>query len=168
MPGPRDLIRLYSRTQFDPATECMNWEGAVTATTGYGKVKLDGRVMDTHRASWILSHGDIAPGMQICHTCDNRRCINPRHLFLGTRSDNMVDAAIKGRIDMKAVRAASPGKLTDTQVREIFTRVNAGEDRASLAAAYNVSTTTISKIRYLRKQRYQDVLADLVADQLAS
>lgn len=164
---PHEIVKLYSRAEYDPATECMNWTGAVTATTGYGKVKFAGRAMDTHRASWILTHGDIAPGMQICHTCDNRRCINPRHLFLGTRSDNMVDAAVKGRIDMRAVRAKATNKLTDLQVREIFTRVNAGEDRATIAAAYGVSPTTISKIRYLRNQRYQDILVDLAATEVA-
>ncbi|KTS90704.1 hypothetical protein NS183_07935 [Microbacterium testaceum] len=139
----------------------MNWDGAITASTGYGKVNLAGKVMDTHRASWILSHGDIAPGMQICHTCDNRRCINPRHLFLGTRSDNMIDAALKGRIDMTAVRSAAAPKLSDAQVREIFSRVNAGEDRTTIANEYGVSPTTISKIRHLRKPRYEQIVGDL-------
>jgi plasmid stability protein len=163
MIAPNFIANFFMRTELDPETGCMEWQGAITASTGYGKVKLEGRAVDAHRAAWTITHGDIAAGMMICHTCDNRKCVNPRHLFLGTRSDNMIDANLKGRLDMRSVRAAQPGRLSDEDVREIFTRINAGESRDALAERFGVDPTTISKIRYKQRGRYVDVLADLEA-----
>lgn len=157
---PDFIARFYGRTSLNPETGCFEWQGAVSPN-GYGKAKFGPKPIDTHRVAWMLTHGDIAPGMMICHTCDNRRCVNPRHLFLGTRSDNMVDAALKGRLDPRKARAGLAPKLTDTDVREIFSRVNAGEDRTVLAAQFGVSPTTISKIRHKRVARYEQIVDDL-------
>ena len=54
--------------------------------------------MGAHRAMWIQTFGPIPEGACVCHKCDNGKCVNPDHLFLGTRSDNMKDAYVKGRI----------------------------------------------------------------------
>lgn len=161
---PDFITHFYGRTALNPETGCFEWQGAVSAN-GYGKAKFGPKPIDTHRAAWILTHGDIAPGMMICHTCDNRRCVNPRHLFLGTRSDNMIDAALKGRLDPSRARAGVANKLSDEDVREIFTRINAGEQRADLAERFGVSPTTISKIRHKRVARYEDLLGELDEEQ---
>lgn len=161
---PADIARFYARTTVERDTGCFAWQGAITAGTGYGKVKLGDKIMDAHRASWILTHGEIPRGADICHTCDNRACVNPRHLFIGSRSDNMIDALEKGRLNLQALFDAHYVTLSDEQVREVYRRSHAGEERAALAAEFGVSPTTVSKIRLLRLKRYRELLgADMAA-----
>ena len=79
------------------------------------------KVMAAHRAAWILYKGEIPAGIFVCHTCDNRRCCNPAHLFLGTQKDNLQDMKRKGRShmppkerrDRMAERFAIPFRLID-------------------------------------------------------
>ena len=78
---------------------CWLWKGAVRQHTGYGTLRLDPTHMVlAHRLSYELFVGDIPDGLHVCHHCDVRHCVNPAHLFTGTRSDNMKDAYDKGRL----------------------------------------------------------------------
>jgi hypothetical protein len=131
-------------------TGCMEWQGAITKRTGYGKVKSNGKAIDTHRAAWIALNGPIPNGLHVCHTCDNRSCINGTHLFLGTHSENMLDAARKGRLPMNAPRgsANSSAKLTEAQVLEIHFLARSGEfTQKAIADRYGVSRRTVGQIR---------------------
>jgi hypothetical protein len=75
---------------------CLLWNGQVN-NKGYGQVKLVGRWIYVHRLSYFIFRGQIPNKLMVLHTCDNTRCVNPAHLFLGTQKDNMQDCKNKGR-----------------------------------------------------------------------
>lgn len=76
---------------------CWDWNGPVAPNPGYPKLGIGKRgKIYAHRLSYLIHHGAIPDGKHVCHTCDNKRCSNPAHLFLGTNLDNARDAREKG------------------------------------------------------------------------
>jgi hypothetical protein len=84
----------------DKTDSCWLWTAGLRGKTGYGAIKINGKVVDAHRLSYELHNGDIPIGMYVCHRCDNRKCVKPEHLFLGSPKDNWKDAVDKGRIKL--------------------------------------------------------------------
>jgi hypothetical protein len=102
---------------------CWLWMGCHDGC-GYGMILVRGTRLKTHRYSWMLHNGEIPEGMHVCHTCDNPKCVNPAHLFLGTHLDNMRDMISKGRLVALPGEKNGRAKLTQDDIREIRIMLN--------------------------------------------
>lgn len=136
------IARLLSKIRVDENTGCWNWTAAITED-GYGRIKIAGNRRFAHRISYELHNGAIPVGVLVCHECDDRTCINPRHLFLGTQADNVADMVAKGRQSRGDSHARA--KLTSADVAAI--RASQGASRRELAKRYSISIGYISAIR---------------------
>lgn len=125
---------------------CWNWTGTIRSQrTGYGVTWVGHRAVSAHRMAWYLANGPI-PGHDVCvlHKCDNRKCVNPKHLFLGTKAENVWDMVSKGRQWRPLGEKNSQAKLTDAQAAEI---ASSKERNMDLASRYGVSRGLISMIK---------------------
>ena len=131
-------------------TECWVWAGSMNSN-GYGRFIQGNRHLLAHRASYEFFIGPIG-GLKVCHTCDNRACVNPHHLWLGTQSDNLKDASNKGRMFRPDTNAERNGKtkLTWDDVRKIRKMASSGRRKSIIAEDFNVSPSSISDIVNMR------------------
>lgn len=126
---------------------CWNWQSSIDGA-GYGMIATQKGVhLKAHRFSWTLSRGEIPESLFVLHRCDNRRCVNPDHLFLGTHQDNMDDMVSKGRLPPHNGEKNGASKLTEEKVLAIRSDPRS---QSKIAVDYGVTQTAISKIK-LRK-----------------
>jgi hypothetical protein len=124
--------------------ECWVWQRSV-AGEGYGQIKLtkERRQTYAHRVAYELAYGELPQGKQVCHSCDNPPCVNPRHLFVGSSHDNHQDMKRKGRHLFGEKNGNSV--LTEQKVREILALLPF-VPQWDLATRYGVAPITISRI----------------------
>lgn len=122
---------------------CWEWTGALQRD-GYAHFGINSKTTSSHRYAYEQLVGPIPEGMDLLHSCDNRKCVNPAHLRPGTHDENMVDCVAKGR------RAT---KLKPAQVQEIRRRATGKNDK-ELSAEYGVTDKQIWTIRTRRQWRH--------------
>jgi hypothetical protein len=148
--------RYWAKVIPEPNSGCWLWLGFQTPR-GYGMLgfkRLGVRSNQYgHRMMFRAATGQSPGDLEVCHHCDQPSCVNPEHLFLGNRFDNMRDAAAKGRT-ASGVRNGS-SKLAPAQVIEIRQRHQQGESMRRLARAYGVSDGAIAKV--IRRQTWARV-----------
>ena len=125
---------------------CWDWTGG--KVRGYGEIWINGKMVRAHRFSWEIHNGPIPEGTCVCHHCDNRSCVNPAHLFLGTYADNVHDMLAKGRGYRACGKANGNSKLTEQDIHKI--RILIKDKRLSLKKIgfmFGVSGTAISWVK---------------------
>lgn len=130
---------------------CWEWTGSLSGS-GYGQLGRSGHgngIVLAHRVSWTIHYPmtPLTPGICVCHHCDNRVCIRPDHLFLGTTAENTLDMVAKMR--HKAPRGAChwAAKLNEKDVAEIRDRLRRGQRGVDIAAHFSISPAQVSSIK---------------------
>lgn len=137
---------------------CWEWKGAIDRY-GYGVFSIGKKTVKAHRISYEVFYAEPLNDLLCLHKCDNRRCVNPQHLFAGTNLDNMRDKVQKNRCYSGDQKGENNGasKLTDNQVREIRQLYNSGKyTKSQLGKMYKVHRTTIYYI--VNKKTYKHIL----------
>jgi hypothetical protein len=141
-----NFVKFWSNT--DVKDGCWEWLGG-KATNGYGMMWDGEKKLYSHRVSFELFNGEIKEKC-ICHTCDNRGCVNPKHLWQGSYKDNINDAVIKGRMR----QGLKVGKFTGEQIKQIRQKYKPRKNSlGKVAKEYGVSRACIYFI--VTKQHYK-------------
>ena len=144
--------RFWKKVRVLGPDDCWEWTAALSAS-GYGKFYVKGdAVRPAHRVSYEMHTGKKIGDLCVCHRCDNRTCVNPSHLYLGTRADNNRDTRERGRWNPEARGKLGSqnvkAKLTDEDAIIVAELYNNGAPLKSIAARFEVNSSTIQRIVY--------------------
>lgn len=145
------IYRFWSKVAITGPADCWIWQGHRNRH-GYGMYTFGRRGHNASRAAWILTHGEPPTGMLVCHRCDNRLCVNPAHLFLGTPQANTADMNAKGRHPHTKPQRVLRGtdnhlaKLTEEVVLEIRALRDSGWTYDRLGARFGLAKSHIGRI----------------------
>lgn len=137
--------RFWEKVSQKSEDECWNWN-AGTDGTERGAFSFHGKPERAYRVAWILTNGEIPDGMSVCHKCDNPRCCNPKHLFIGTQADNALDMWNKGRGASPRGERNGRAKLTTENILEIRQLSAQGLSSRKIASRMDVSKTQINEV----------------------
>ncbi len=144
----RQISKFWNKIRLIGASDddCHEWTRAMSPL-GYGVVRMEGRNFFTHRVAYFLKHGPFPNKLNICHHCDNPKCCNSNHLFLGTQADNIHDMFQKDRRpSAKGIRHGS-AKLNDVVIQEIRALYATGKHtQRGLAKVYGMAYSGIFRI----------------------
>lgn len=143
-------FRFWRKVKKGKDDECWNWIGSI-GPDGYGAVYIGPagavRQLKAHRISYVYTNGPIPDGMCVLHKCDNPSCVNPAHLFLGTRKDNNLDKVQKGRQPHNQGETNPRAKLTRQGAEEIRKMLDAGYTQTELARMFDIGQAQISRVK---------------------
>lgn len=141
--GRRDRFERYACILDQDA--CVPWSGFISAETGYGQFAWKTSTsIGAHVASYLIYKGAVPAGMLVRHTCDNRSCVNPKHLLLGTYVDNMRDAMERRRV--ACGERAHSAKMTAAKVADLRQKYAAGARQVDLAIEFGVGQAAVSQM----------------------
>jgi len=141
------LMKLYDRKVLKNPAGCWSW---IDIKSGYGTIKCNNKIISGHVASWLINYGEIPEGMWVLHSCDNRSCSNPTHLFLGSPKDNSRDMISKKRNNPVRGSKHYSAKLNELQVSEIKKLLELGYSQYLISRHYTVSRSSIEDIKFKR------------------
>lgn len=139
------LARFWSKVSKGSVTSCWEWQGT-KSDRGYGTIEIDGKCFRAHRMSWIINCGPIPDNLLVCHQCDNRICVNPSHLWLGTVQDNNQDRVNKKRTITTFV---SGSKHPNSKLKEEQVLLIRRDTRFHhiIAIDYGISPSVVARIK---------------------
>lgn len=140
---------ILSNIEIDPNTGCWNWQMSLLQDRGYGRLTYESKAYRTHRASYETFVGKIEDGLFVCHKCNNPRCCNPDHLYLGTHYDNMQDRKQSGGYVKNGKE-----KLNPQICKQIRNLSNSGKSVVKISEITGLGKTTINRV--LKNERYPD------------
>lgn len=148
-------VRLLAGSKIGPGG-CFLWEKRRDRNTGYGRLSVHDRDVQTHVLAFELFHGPVPQGKEVCHKCDVRGCWNPDHLFAGTHKENVADCIAKGRNSNPPIISGTSchnATLTFDQVTTIRELRARGVTQRQVAVRFGVSQSTVWRLAHQRTRR---------------
>ena len=144
------MHRFWSKIDIKNDNECWDYKGG-KQHFGYGQFWFEGKTIGAHKFSYQLHHGSIPKDMCVCHSCDNPTCVNPKHLWLGTKGENNKDRSNKKRSADRKGELCPTVKLKEYQAIAIK---YSNKKNFLLAKQYNISQQTVCDIKKGKRWRH--------------